>query len=48
VTGVAISDHHFESRDIGRDSPFRLSYTGLVAIIAVLWALAGVADVLTH
>jgi hypothetical protein len=45
---VTISEHHFESRDVGRDSPFRLSYTGLVAIIAVLWALAGAANVLTH
>jgi hypothetical protein len=48
VTGVAISEQHFSDTDIGRGRPFWLPSTGLIALIAVLWALAGAADVLTH
>jgi hypothetical protein len=48
VTGVAISDHHFSDTDIGRGRPVWLPSTGLIVLIALLWALAGAADVLTH
>jgi hypothetical protein len=43
---VAISEQHFNDTRIGRDRPVWLP--GIIALIALLWALAGAADVLTH